>query len=647
MKFKFGLKNDSNWKTKLIVAVILESIVLVVCFTNAFSWKIPVLCLVMYVICVNIRVEVKVQNQKWMCSLSTLILGFACLNLSQLIMNENINKLRVKALFLGIILYCMVVVVFYILCMNYVIANSLALIIILMLATINYYVFEFRGCELVANDFLSIRTAANVINEYRITISGPIVYGWTLAFVLIYAMIFSLKFEKSECKKSKYRLRCGVLVIGMFVGFWILTNDMTVRSYSKYGTIYNGFYLNLALSFRSGHVKKPADYSESKISELENHILTKEINDTDAIDYPNIIVVMNESFADLDVYSELYENEEILSYYNSLDSDIIKGYALSSVYGGGTPNSEYEFLSGNTMGFLPTGSIAYQQYVKESTYSLVGILKSLNYNCIAMHPYSGSGWMRTIVYPLLGFDNSYFIQNFPRENMIRDYVSDQEMYEQIIDKYENKASGQPLFLFGVTMQNHGGYDYIGDDFEQTIFLSGMKKEYSDVEQYLSLLRASDEALKTMIEYFKTVDEKTIIVFYGDHQPNLDNTFYEAVYGGTFDTLNEQELMYKVPFFVWANYDIEEKSIEMTSLNFLSNYLFEVAGIDMPAYNQFLLKVQEVIPAMNSQGYYSKSNEQFQTYSDAKGEEAEILNQYRILQYNAIFDEKNRSDLFFQ
>ena len=50
--------------------------------------------------------------------------------------------------------------------------------------------------------------------------------------------------------------------------------------------------------------------------------------------------------------------------------------------------------------------------------------------------------------------------------------------------------------------------------------------------------------------------------------------------------------------------------------------------------------------MNSQGYYSKSNGRFQLYNDAEGQEAEALNQYRILQYNAIFDEKNRSDVFF-
>lgn len=298
------------------------------------------------------------------------------------------------------------------------------------------------------------------------------------------------------------------------------------------------------------------------------------------------------------------------------------------------------------MGFLPAGAIPYQQYIKTEAYSIVEVLRSLNYDCISMHPYYESGWMRTTVYPLLGFEESLFIQDFPQEKLIRDYVSDKEMYDQVIVQYENKADDQPLFLFGVTMQNHGGYNYDGDNFEKSVSLSGMSQEFSNAEQYLSLIQESDKALETLMEYFQTVDEDTIIVFYGDHQPNLNNTFLEEVHGGSFDTLDEQELLYKVPFFIWANYDIEEEYIELTSLNFLSNYVFEAAGIEMPVYNQFLLEVESVIPAMNSQGYYSVSDGHFRLYSDAEGKEAEVLEQYRILQYNAIFDDENRSEIFF-
>ena len=87
-------------------------------------------------------------------------------------------------------------------------------------------------------------------------------------------------------------------------------------------------------------------------------------------------------------------------------------------------------------------------------------------------------------------------------------------------------------------------------------------------------------------------------------------------------------------------------VGLTSLNFLSNYVYEAAGLPLPAYNAFLKDVQKVIPAMNVFGYYSSAKNAFIPYEEAEGEEAEILNQYRILQYNSLFDDKNRSEIFF-
>lgn len=334
-----------------------------------------------------------------------------------------------------------------------------------------------------------------------------------------------------------------------------------------------------------------------------------------------------------------------MPYYDSLINNTVKGYALSSIYGGGTPNSEYEFLTGNTMAFLPFGSIAYQQFVKSETSSMVRYLESINYKTYATHPYHASGWLRTAVYPYLGFDGYSFLDDYHQANMIRKFVSDQEMYEYIVHKYE-ESDVEQQFIFSVSMQNHGSYDYVGNEFVNEIQLEGYSQAYPDVEQYLTLIHKSDEALEYLIEYFERVDEPVVVVLYGDHFPSLNNKFYEEVHGGSFDTLDEQILQYKVPFMIWANYDIEEEYVECTSLNYLSNYLYKVAGIPMPAYNQILCKIEKKIPAINALGYYSLENERFQTIEEASGEEACILNEYAQLQYNCIFDIKNRSKILF-
>lgn len=273
-------------------------------------------------------------------------------------------------------------------------------------------------------------------------------------------------------------------------------------------------------------------------------------------------------------------------------------------------------------------------------------MEQYGYYTLATHPSRGGNWMRTTVYPLYGVDELHFMEDYPQEDVLRTFISDQEMYDQVITWYEEKSEKENLFLFGITVQNHGGYDYEGNDWQNEVRIEGLSQEYPKAEQYLTLLRRSDQALEFFVNYFKNREEPVVILFFGDHLPNLDDGFYEKLYDGSFDTLEEQMLQYTVPFFVWANYDIEEQDVGLTSLNFLSNYVYEAAGLPLPAYNAFLKDVQSVIPAMNAFGYYSKSQDAFVPYDQASGEEAEILEKYRILQYNSMFDEENKSQVFF-
>ena len=78
-----------------------------------------------------------------------------------------------------------------------------------------------------------------------------------------------------------------------------------------------------------------------------------------------------------------------------------------------------------------------------------------------MHPFYDYCWSRDKVYPLLGFEHFYDLSDFPGARMIGSYagncVSDESDFAKLIELFEAKAPGQPMFLFNVTMQNHGGY----------------------------------------------------------------------------------------------------------------------------------------------------------------------------------------------
>lgn len=511
---------------------------------------------------------------------------------------------------------------------------------------VDYFVYLFRQNEFTFSDIRSIGTGLSVAGNYQFRIHDRGAYA-ILGSILLIALI-------RKCHVS-FRSRIGMSVVSVLLGavmtVCVAANSMYVNTetWEQKGTYRNGYILNFVLGVRDSFVSAPDGYSEDAVAELEKEYSgngSSYSGDYGLTKKPTIIAIMNESFADLSVLGDLKTNEELTPFMDSMQENTVKGYALSSVFGAKTPNSEWEFMTGNSMAFLPSGSVVYQQYINQTPASIVTTLKDIGYTCVAMHPYYETGWSRNQVYPKLGFDETHFIDDFDQNNIIREYITDQEMYNKIIDRYESKAANENLFIMGITMQNHGGYTDTYSNFPEEIYKTG--RSYTDVNQYLSLVHESDKAIQNLITYFEHVDDPVEIVFFGDHQPSLNSAFYEMMNGKGLSNLTMEELedLYKVPFFIWTNYDSTEKTVDITSLDFLSTMALEQAGIDLPAYNQFLADMMEEVPAINSRGYYSKSEGAFLHLDEAEGEEAEWIQNYNILQYNSMFDKKNRSDLFF-
>lgn len=355
---------------------------------------------------------------------------------------------------------------------------------------------------------------------------------------------------------------------------------------------------------------------------------------------------MNEAYADFRVIGEaLSTNIEVTPFMDSLTENTIRGYALTSVFGGTTANSEFECLTGLSMVNLPTGAVPYQLYLKRETFSLAQLLKSYGYQAMTTHPYYSSGWNRLEAYPNLGFSSSTFLENYPQQELIRGFVSDREMYSYVIERME--AQGEdPTFLFAISMQNHGEYTYTGKNYTQTVSLEGYDGSYPMAEQYLTLLRESDDAAREFFTALEDCPRKTVVLFFGDHFPQVEEDFFLELHGGSFDTLSEQMLQYTVPFFVWANYDIPEQTVACTSLNYLSRYLLEAAGLPLSPLHSFLKDMEQIIPAVNARGYYSVEQGTYIETEKAQGEESLWLQKYAWLQYNSLFDTKNKSQLFF-
>ncbi len=547
-------------------------------------------------------------------------------------------------MFLNILCILIICGAFFVIIPKWKTAFSCASVSLCLLASASGFIYQFRGKELCPIDFLSWATALNVAGQYVPTVNRETFIGWLLCLITVFAA-----FSMPEIPKLH---KIGSRVIGLvFTALCLISlfngaKNVKIQSWGDFGSRFNGFYLNFALGIRDLSFNKPEEYSVQVIKNYEDDYVFTEPSKN--MDTPNIIAIMDEAYADFRVYTdEINTNQPVTPFIDSLQENTIRGYALASVFGGNTANSEFEFLTGNSLAFMPKNAIPYQQYIKGELYTLAWFMNSNGYYSTATHPCPSGNWSRGRIYPYFGFNNSTFEDDYENPNYIRNMVDDMSVFEHVLQKLDSKDNDTPMFLFAVTMQNHSGYNYPAETYSHDIELKGYSREYPATEQYLSMVNKTDKAVEYLLNELKNRDEKTIVVFFGDHQPAVENEFYSEIYGKEFESLEDQMLQYKVPFFIWANYDIEEKTVDCTSLNYLSRYLVEAAGFELTPFYTFLKQMEDAIPAMNALGYYSKQNNAFVSYDIAQGEEAEWIEKYNNLQYNNIFDLKNRSKLFFE
>lgn len=516
-------------------------------------------------------------------------------------------------------------------------------LVLLVFAGANYFVYGFRGNEITFGDMKSLSTGLSVASNYEFSLNAQAMN----AILLTVVWLAGIKKVQIQFKKEwMVRILSASVAVFAFVYVGLQSVNTVTETWEKKGTYRNGYLLNFALSIRDSFVEKPENYSAQAVKEMEERYSGREDRKSPA-EKPVVIAIMDESFADLGAMGNLKTNQEVMPFISSLKENTVYGKALASVYGAKTPNSEWEFLTGNSMAWLPSGSVAYQQYLTEkNAYSIVDTLKGQGYTCVAMHPYYDTGWSRDVVYPLLGFDKMYFLEDFDQSNLMRKYVSDEVMFDKIIEAYEALPEDENLFLMGITMQNHGGYTDHYDNFVTDVYSTNIP--YADVNQYLTLVHQTDLAVEKLISYFNNVDRPVVICFFGDHQPSLNSRFYRLLNGKGLSglTLAELEELYEVPFFIWTNYPSESRYVEHTSLNFLSAMLLEKAGLTLSPYQQFLSDFMEKIPAMNGRAFYSNTLDRYLHYEDALGDDKLLLEKYQILQYNGLFDKKEKSDLFF-
>ena len=552
-------------------------------------------------------------------------------------------------------------------------------------AVINYYVYLFRSTPFQFIDLYSMDTGMSVMNGYDIHLPWQIVYSIVWLLCICSFWLQAGKYHVFKKIKGKIGLRIASILVALAsYGLFIRTDFLSstgiwLRDWHPQYT-YRLFGMEAGfLAFAKATVpEKPEGYSQSKVEEIiadyeanpydetttsatgsssenssasssssanssaDNLTENKTTTSSEELVKPdNIIVIMNESFSDLaSTYDNVKTDVNYLEFFNSLTENTQRGTLLVSVKGGKTANSEYEFLTGNSMVLTPN-NVAYNTLIKNDQYSIARTLKAQGYDTIAVHPYLKNGWNRTIIYKYMGFDQFLSIEDFTNVKKVRTLVSDETDFNKLLDLMEK--SDNPLFLFNITIQNHGGYNL---DYPSTVHLEGY--DDPEVEQYLTLINETDSAFEAFINKLKESDEKTLVLMFGDHQPSMSTDFVNYALGCDVATadLATQQKQYETPFIIWANYDIPEKTDMVMSPNYLGSYLLSLTGLDTTEYEDYLLKQQQIIPAMNAFGYYdADGNMNSYDLTDGSDDSNTILN-YECLIYNELFGGNKRNKNFF-
>jgi len=576
------------------------------------------------------------------------VLGFLSSGTFYLTLTQ-INIIQVVNIFLGFAIYW----ILYVIVGKCVTAIGIGNLIIGVMGVLNRYLVRFRGATFRISDITAAKTAGNVVQNYNFLPDTLMVVA--IADLILWYILIRYWHERQEAR-NRFNILNFIVTVIVTGGCIALPLTHFEETYEQTGNFAADNYLaDLLVDIQGNAATVPDDYSleevlgiitawqqeQQGINMSEQSLMGQE---------PNIVIIMNEAFSDLRVLGEFATDIPVLEYWDSIQEETVRGWANVSVLGGTTANSEYELLSSDTTGvFSGNNRIPYNKYFSSNEVypGLVSILRDQGYETIAFHPYYASGWNRTQVYRAMQFEHIIFMEDLDEEmGKLRIYTSDEADYSYIRNWFDNKEVGVPQFFFNVTMQNHGGYTYSGDNFKTTVHLAGEASgKYPQAEQFLSLMKASDEALEGLLSYFLEYPEPVIVLLFGDHQPNLETDFYEYVTGEDMNSWSLEQRMnqYKTPFIIWSNAGIDAKELGDVSLNYLAPILLEYAGLEMSEFQRYTLEQFDRLPMINRVGLIDSEGNAF----EKKSEEFQALTrEFRMLVYNHTVDAEGRVDAFF-
>lgn len=539
-----------------------------------------------------------------------------------------------------------------------------------LLAIVNYYTRDLHGTALMPQDILNIGTAAAVMGSYTLRITQTVI---TIVALLLPVLAISvaqhfLAYGRGKPPKINWKRRlarwagcfAGIFVI-LYVGYFA---PFAIKPKQTYGwawqlTYYKYGYLAGTIESAGllmNPIVEPDNYSDEAANEAAARAdgYTPAVETVSEQEYPDIVLILSESFYDFDLVTDLQTDVEVMSVTKNLENSIY-GHTVSPQVGGGTNSSEYEMLTSNSLMLMP--SITPFNWLNlYGADSIVSYLEDLGYSTMAAHPYTNLNYRRNSAWLALGFDQVYFEDSFPTKEYYgnRPYQTDSATYKDLEAMYESMPEDQPRFTFLVSIQSHGDYD-MNDPELDLVHAATDYGEYDEVmDEYLSCMYLTDQAFGELTDYFTQVYEETgrkvIVAMAGDHAPS----FVDHVADKTIASENDLQILERsTPFIIWANYPLENagETNENDPLNRVDLCMFapmvaEQAGLPLTDYYEYLLAMQDDVTVMTAGNDYMDANGVTHVYGENETND-DWVHGYFALEYNNIGTHAKKNDSLFK
>ena len=345
--------------------------------------------------------------------------------------------------------------------------------------------------------------------------------------------------------------------------------------------------------------------------EYDEYSLTKMLNNTDQVEgswnQPNIIVVFSESFWDVSKLENIKFDKDVIPNFHKLQKTQKSIEMISPAYGGMSSNVEFEILTGGSLNYFSKGYTPYMQLFKkgvsDNNPNIIQELKNNGYKTKIMNSSSKNMFNCSTVYDIYKVDEVNHL--FDEIDLNGQYVTDKYLTDKMIEYFDNKPSDEKIFYFMITMGGHMPY-FEGryDNYDVNIVESPYDKDTNEViHSYAEGMYLADKELGRIYDYINTLDEDTIVVFFGDHLPHLSTPDgKDALFTTGFldDDYNLESVyrQYNTTALILSNYEIKHDDTKYLGPDLLLTYVINNMDIKISQYYKWLYTTKDVFPSSN-------------------------------------------------